>query len=325
MRVVFRSPVLRDQLEGMARRHGVTFVAVDDTLTLHREAANADALWLWPAFYDAALVPVLEQHTPRLGWLQLMTMGYDRIEEFGAARGIAITNAADAYAPTVAEHAVTLLLALMRRIPDVVRTTDAGRWETSVIGRIRTLNEAHVAVVGFGNIGQAIASRLRALGATVAAVTRRGSPHPLADESVRVADLLGLLPRCDGIVLACPLTPQTRGLIDAAALAALPPHAVLVNIARGPIVDHPALTEALFAGRLGGAGLDVTDPEPLPQGDPLWATPNLIVSPHAAGYGGDVPGKRATAIVERNLLRYRAGQPLDALVPVTPRADPAAR
>jgi len=319
MRVVFRSPVLRPQLEALAERHGVTLVAVEDAVALHREAADADAIWMWPSFYDAALVPVLEQHAPRLGWLQLVTMGYDQVQQHGAARGVAIANAGDAYAPTVAEHAVTLLLALMRRIPDFVRATDAGRWDTAPMGAIATLNEALVAVVGFGHIGRAIAVRLRAHGARVAAVTRSGAPDPLADESVAAGDLFTLLPRCDAVVLACPLTPLTRGLIDARALAALPARAVLVNIARGPIVDHVALTEALFSGALAGAGLDVTDPEPLPPGDPLWTTKNLIVTAHLAAYGAQLPANRAVALIERNLARYAAGQPLEALVPVAPR------
>jgi phosphoglycerate dehydrogenase-like enzyme len=324
MRVVFRSPVLRPQLEALAARHGLTFVVAEDAATLQREAADADALWLWPAFYDADLVPVLERCASRLGWLQLVTMGYDQVVEHGAARGVTIANVGDAYAPTVAEHAVTLLLALLRRIPAFVRATDREAWEPGEAARIATLNEATVAVVGFGNIGQAIASRLRALGARVIAVTRSGSPDPLADESARVADLLTVLPRCDGVVLACPLTPQTRRLIDARALAALPARAVLVNIARGPIVDQAALTAALTAGRLGGAGLDVTDPEPLPAGDPLWTAPNLLISPHLAGYGAEVPARRAVGLIERNLVCYQAGKPLEAVIPVAPRGETAA-
>ncbi|MGD1065441.1 MAG: NAD(P)-dependent oxidoreductase [Vulcanimicrobiaceae bacterium] len=321
MRVVFRSPVLRPQLSALAEAHGVELAVVEDAVALHREAANADAVWLWPTYYDAALVPVLEQYTPRLGWLQLVTMGYDQVQEHGAASGVTIANVGDAYAPTVAEHAVALLLALLRRIPEAVRSGTEHRWDAGHAGRIGTLNEATVAVVGFGNIGRAVAVRLRALGAHVVAVTRSGSPDPLADESVAVMRLADLLPRCDAVVLACPLTPETRGLIGIRALGALPARAVLVNIARGPVVDQAALVQALQEGRLAGAGLDVTDPEPLPPDDPLWSAPNALITPHVAGYGADVPARRALALIETNLRRYLAGEPLTSVVPVPPRTE----
>jgi phosphoglycerate dehydrogenase-like enzyme len=116
-----------------------------------------------------------------------------------------------------------------------------------------------------------------------------------------------------------PLTPQTHHLIDAAALAAMKPQALLVNIARGGVVDGAALAEALAAGRLGGAGLDVTEPEPLPPDDPLWSLPNVIVTPHVAGYGGAVPGRRVIALIERNVDHYQAGRPLEAIIPIQPR------
>jgi phosphoglycerate dehydrogenase-like enzyme len=319
MRVVARAHVLGAPLAALAARRGIAFAEAGDAASLHRELADADALWMWPAFYDAALVDELERRAGRLRWLQLMTMGYDPVERHGAPRGVTITNAGDAYAPTVAEHAVTLLLALVRRLPQMQRSAEAARWDQSVAASIGTLNDATVAVIGFGNIGREIAVRLRAFGAHVIAVTRGGSAGGEDVEPARIADLHAVLARCDAAILAVPLTQATHHLIDAAALAAMPAHLLLVNIARGGVVDTTALAAALAEGRLGGAALDVTDPEPLPAASPLWSLPNAIVTPHVAGYGGTVPARRVLALIERNLDHYLAGRPFEAIVPVAPR------
>jgi phosphoglycerate dehydrogenase-like enzyme len=319
MRVVLRVPILQPQLAALAARHDTELVVAEDAAALRRELADADALWIWPAFYDAALVPLLERHAARLRWVQLATMGYDAVETHGAPRGVTITSAGDAYAPTVAEHALALLLALVRRIPDALRASAERRWDGDIPPRIQTLNDATVAVLGFGSIGREIAARLRACGARVVAITRGGSPQPLADTTFAVARLHEALAGCDALIVAAPLTAQTRGMIGAAALAALPPHALLVNIARGGLVDQTALRAALDAGRLGGAALDVSEPEPLPPDDPLWNRPDVLITPHVAGYGGAVPTRRLLALLERNLLAYRAGRPLEAVVPLAPR------
>ena len=314
MRVVFRAPILRPQFEALAAARGVDFVAVDDAAALQREAADADAVWLWPAFYDAALVPVLERHAARMRWLQLFTMGYDQVERYGAPRGVTIANAGDAYAPTVAEHALALLLALVRRLPEAQRNAVQQRWDQSFAPRVATLNDATVTVLGFGNIGREIAARLRPFGARILAVSRTGRADARADEMFPVDRLHEALGRSDALIVAAPLTPQTRRIVDASALAALPPHALVVNIARGGLIDHDALRAALDARRLGGAGLDVTDPEPLPPDDPLWSHPDVIITPHVAGYGGTVAARRITALVDRNLDAYAAGRPLEAVV-----------
>jgi phosphoglycerate dehydrogenase-like enzyme len=319
MRVVIRTHVLAPQFEALAARHDVEAVTVGDTDAMRRELADADALWAWPAFYDAELVELLARHRPRLRWVQLPTMGYDPVELHGVPSGVTVTTAGDAYAPTVAEHALTLLLALVRRIPEAVRNAERHRWDQSGARAIGTLHGATVAVVGFGNIGREIAVRLRGFGARVVAVSRNGRPDPLADEVVAADRLFDALGRSDAVVLAVPLNAQTRHLIDARALAAMQPHALLINIARGGVIDQPALATALAEGRLGGAGLDVTDPEPLPPDDPLWTLPNALITPHVAGYGGDVAPRRILALVERNLRNFIEGRPLESPAPVEPR------
>jgi phosphoglycerate dehydrogenase-like enzyme len=320
MRVVIRTQVLAPQFEALAARHGLDCVAVDDDAAMHRELADADALWTWPTFYDAALVQVLERCSPRLRWVQLPTMGYDPVELHGVPAGVTVTSAGDAYAPTVAEHAVAMLLALVRQIPAAVRNSADGNWDQSGARQIGTLHDATVAVVGFGNIGREVARRLRGFGARVVSVTRSGNADPLADESATANKLYDVLGRSDAVVLAVPLNARTRHLLDARALAALPAHAIVINIARGGVIDHAALRDALSAGKLGGAGLDVTEPEPLPAGDPLWRMPNVLVTPHVAGYGGDVAPRRILALFERNVAAFKDGRPLESPVPVEPRA-----
>ncbi len=314
MRIVVRTPIMADRLTAVADRHHVDAVVAADAEALRGELGDADALWLWPAFYDAELVPILARHAPRLRWLQVLTMGYDPLVAHGVPAGLTITNAGDSYAPTVAEHAVATLLALVRRLPEMQTRAATSTWDQSVAARIGTLNDATVAVLGFGNIGKEIAVRLRAFGARVIAVTRSDRTDPLADESVSITHLHDVLARVDAVIVAVPLDGTTRHLIDARALAALRPHALLVNIARGGSVDTAALREALAAGRLGGAAIDVTDPEPLPADDPLWTMPNVLVTPHVAGYGADVPARRILALLGRNLAHFLNNRPLEAQV-----------
>jgi phosphoglycerate dehydrogenase-like enzyme len=318
MRVVIRTHVLAPQFEALAARHGADVISVGDADEMRRELADADALWAWPTFYDADLVALLAQYRPRLRWVQLPTMGYDPVELHGVPSGVVVTTAGDAYAPTVAEHAMAMLLALVRRIPEAVRNGDRQRWDQSGARAIGTLHDATVAVVGFGNIGREVATRLRGFGARVIAVTRSGRPDPLADEVVASDRLHDALACCDAVVLAVPLNAQTRHLIGASALAAMRPHAIVINVARGGVIDQAALTDALVENRIGGAGLDVTEPEPLPPDDPLWTLPNALITPHVAGYGGDVAPRRILALVERNLRAFIEGRDLESPAPVEP-------
>lgn len=325
MRVVIRTPVLAPQLAALAGRAGVEAVTVDDDEAMRRELADADALWTWPAFYTPEIVAAFERHAPRLRWVQLPTMGYDPVEAHGVPDGIVVTNAGDAYAPTVAEHAVAMLLALVRRIPEAVRNGAERRWDQSEARAIGTLNDATVALIGFGNIGRDVARRLQGFGARVIAVTRSGRAVDEAHESASRDALHTVLARSDAAILAVPLNAETRHLLDASALAALPAHAIVINVARGGVLDHDALRAALAAETLGGAGLDVTEPEPLPADDPLWAMENVLITPHVAGYGGDVAPRRILSLVERNLGHFVAGRPLEAVVPIGAQRPSALR
>ena len=172
-----------------------------------------------------------------------------------------------------------------------------------------------MAIVGYGQIGREIARRARPFGIHVIAVSRSGAADDGADESRTLADLDDVLARADIVMLALALTPETRHLFDAKRLAGCKQGVVIVNVARGALVDQEALAAALASGHVGAAGLDVVDPEPLPADDPLWSAPNLIISPHFAG-GGSLPSQvRLGESAAGNLRRLIEGKPLLNLVP----------
>jgi phosphoglycerate dehydrogenase-like enzyme len=194
---------------------------------------------------------------------------------------VAVTTASGVHAPNVAEHVLASILAFVREFPTAFERQRDGEWRHF---QAHELAGATVTVVGMGAIGQGVVERLR--GFDVETVGVRHSPEKggPADEVVGPDALGDALARTDYLVLACPLTDETRGLVDHEAFRTLPPEAVLVNVARGPVVDTDALVAALRSNEIRGAALDVTDPEPLPEGHPLWTLSNVLVTPHNAGH-----------------------------------------
>jgi phosphoglycerate dehydrogenase-like enzyme len=187
--------------------------------------------------------------------------------------------------PTVAEHALGLILAVKRGVDAMVRQGDRAVWEREFVQGVSSLEGETALVVGYGSLGQEIAKRLRPFGTHVIGLQRRPRPAEHADELGEIKNLDAYLPRADVVVLSLALTPETIGIMNAGRLAAMKPTAVLANVARGGHIDTHALEAALRAGAIGGAALDVTDPEPLPDGHSLWSAPHLIISPHLAGAG----------------------------------------
>jgi phosphoglycerate dehydrogenase-like enzyme len=297
------SPVLGDNLKVVEGEHAIV-AAVPD----------ADALFLTDFLYTERVAAAVRASSPRPKWLQLLTAGYDSAKQFGVPDGVTVTNMGDALATPVATHAVMLLLALQRLVPTFMANQGSRIWDRSISARAVIPDQSTVAVIGFGHIGREIARLLRAFGARIIAVTRSGSPHALADEAVPIEKLLDILPRADAVMVAVPLDPTTQGLFGTRTLNACKRGAFLVNIARGSIVDSFALIEALTSGVIAGAGLDVTDPEPLPKDHPLWGAPNLIISPHFAGACGRIGTQRMAAIAEDNLRRFMRGDALTNIV-----------
>jgi phosphoglycerate dehydrogenase-like enzyme len=222
-----------------------------------------------------------------------------------------VTNTRGGHAPAIAEHTFALLLALTRRIPDHLARQHEHHWPArSQLGVMRELTGATMVVVGMGNIGRAIAKRAVAFEMRVLGVDIQPGPAPDGVEAIWPLDRLDeALRQADVLVIATPQTAETRGMIDARRIGLLPPEAYLVVISRGRIVDEPALIAALQAGKLAGAGLDVTATEPLPPDNPLWEAPNVIITPHCSG-GSRQTSARVWDITTENIRRFVAGEPL---------------
>ncbi len=250
------------------------------------------------------LLPLLD--CQGLRWLHSFSAGIDHpIFNHFMERGVRLSTSSGASAAAVAETVLFYMLCLSRDYRSWEEARSRAAWEPH---RVRELGGANLAIIGLGPIGEEVAAKAAAFGMNVVALTRR----PRSGTSFRVRpleDLDVVIPEADFIVLALPLTPQTRGLLDRRRLALLRPTSFLINVARGELIDEEALAEALRATRLAGAALDVFHEEPLPPTSPLWSLPNVIITPHSSGRS-DESDDRATEIFLGNLERYRQGREL---------------
>jgi phosphoglycerate dehydrogenase-like enzyme len=282
-----------------------TLPAVLEALPGAAGLVTADA----PAEEARQVVRSLEGPARSVRWLHFVSAGQEGFLAAGIPPRLAVTHPGGAVSPTVAEHAMALMLALARRIPDVHTAAQRGKWDRSMAARCTSLEGQNLAIVGFGSIGQEIAKRARGFGMTITAVNRSGQPHPLADATHPLSELRDALAAADVVAVAIALTTDTSRLIDRDAFSAMKPNALFINIARGGVVDQVALRNALETGLIAGAGLDVTEPEPLPDGDPLWSAPNIIISGHFAGAGSMKSQQRLADGARENLVRLITGQP----------------
>ena len=243
---------------------------------------------------------------PGLEVVQLFTAGYDHVLAH-LPSGVTLCNAAGVHDASTAEFAVALMLAAQRGIPEFARAQERGEW----IGQRAwpALGDRRVLIIGYGRIGRALAARLAPFEVSLTAVASRPRAGDDVVERVHGFDELPwLLPHHDIVVLLTPLTDTTRGLADAAFLASMPDGALVVNVARGQVLDTAALLAETATGRL-RAALDVTDPEPLPPDHPLWHAPGVLVAPHVGG-AGDTFRPRMVRLLREQLTRYAAGAPL---------------
>lgn len=239
----------------------------------------------------------------RLRVLQTLTAGYEHVLPY-LPDGVTLCNAGGVHDASTAELAVALMLASLRGVPGFTRAQDRGEWSS---GFHPALADKSVLIVGYGSIGKAVESRLSGFEVDVARVAR----HARAGVSA-VDELPNLLPRADVVVLTVPLTDETHRLVDGAFLDRMREGALLVNVARGKVVDTDALLAALRAGRV-TAALDVTDPEPLPPDHPLWAAPGCLISPHVGGPTSAFE-PRARRLVADQIARFARGEPLRHVV-----------
>ena len=280
------SPAGRDRWAGIRQQAEVSF----------------DFDWQAPAQMPA--------NCPRLRWVQATSAGIGGfMDRTGlAASGLVVTTAAGVHGIPLAEFTLLGLLYFAKDMPALARAKAGRQWQRYAA---RQLSGSRALLVGLGGAGREVARLLAAAGMEVCGAGRPGRSYdvPGVTSYVRSDQLRAVLPETDALVLACPLTEQTRLLIGAPELALLPRGAVVVNIARGPVVDEEALAGALRTGQLGGACLDVFTAEPLPPGSPLWELPNVIISPHSAATVA-AENRLLTDLFIDNLRRWLAGRPL---------------
>jgi D-3-phosphoglycerate dehydrogenase len=284
-----------------------------DITLLSRASISEDDLIRVGQEADAMLVSTREaitrrvlENIPRVKVISRYGVGLDNVDLDAAAdAGIVVTHYPGYCTAEVADHALAMILALNRRIVEQDRSLREGAWVTHgpatrriLRGPIHPLREQTLGIVGFGRIGQAVAARARPFGVTIIAADPYVDPEVAYAAGVELVPLPDLLQRADIVTMHTPLTPETRGFINAEALALMKPTAVLVNTSRGPVIDLLALAQALQEERLAGAALDVVDPEPLPAESIFYGMPNVILTPHSAYYS-----ERSVDVVRRETFQ----------------------
>lgn len=265
------------------REAGLTHFEVRTYDELQARVSEADVLVVSGLWKNDLLA-----HAAKLRFIQSISAGTDQFSRpLLQERGVRLASASGVNARAVAEHALALMLALSRRLPEARDNQHKHHWR-GMIGdlsrREDELGGKTVLVVGMGTIGHHVSTLARAFGMRVIGIRRHPEQGPNGADSIHaMGELAGLLPQADYVVLTCALTPETEGLIDAAAFAAMKPQARLVNVARGRVVDEAAFIQAIGDGRIDSAALDVCVEEPLPAASPLWDLPNVLITPHSAG------------------------------------------
>ncbi|CAN5285785.1 phosphoglycerate dehydrogenase [soil metagenome] len=294
---------------------GVRAVRYDVRAPVPAEHVDADVLVVW--MNSPAQLADCAQRLTRLRWVQTLAAGPDAVLDASFAPDVVVTNGRGLHDGPVAEHALALVLAAARSVPDLVRAQHEHRWARELggaqqldpPGAFRTLDGAHVLIWGFGSIAARLAPVLASLGAHVTVVARAAGERA-GFRVVATADVAAELPTTDVLIGLLPATPETHHAIGPRVLGLLPSHAWVVNVGRGSTLDEDALLDALRTDRLAGAALDVFETEPLPAGSPLWDSPRVLISPHAAG--GRPQG--ASELIGHNLAAFESGLPLRNVV-----------
>ena len=287
---------------------GTTAIPFDESRPIPLEHLDAEAAVCWgnPASLQSM------RTMPNLRWVQSLSAGTDVFVAAGLPESVVLTSGRGLHDHTVTEHAVALLLALVRELPDLVHAQDEHRWAAEKRGarslydphRVSTLIDARVVIWGFGSIGQSMAAVLTALGCSVRGVARTAGVRA-GYEVVAADDIRETLPDTDVLVMVLPSTPETAKALNAELLGLLPNRSLVCNVGRGSTVDEDALVAALHDGTIAGAALDVMASEPLPASSPLWDAPNCILTPHIAGFRAH----GADDLVGGNIRAFLAGEP----------------
>lgn len=285
---------------------GLTIVQVTTADELAAEIVDADVLYGFPT-------ADLLRAGSKLRWIQSPSAGVNYLQDLTelVENDIVLTNTRGAHGPSIGEHTFALLFALTRHIPASVQAQRDHYWARPELYRTsREVRGLTMGIVGFGAIGRAVAQRAKGFDMEVLAVDPHPEPGaPFVVETWGMERLPDLLAQSDVVVVAAPLTAESYHLLDAAALARMKPDAYLIVVSRGGIVDEDALVDALEGGRLAGAGIDVTEIEPLSSESRLWDAPNLIITPHTAGDSSEKE-RRCIEILRENLVRFAQGETL---------------
>lgn len=293
----------------LARAPDARVIEARDGAALDASIGETDVLVVGSFWHDGLI-----ERAPRLRLVQSVSSGMERYPAASLkARGIKLASARGTNARAVAEHALALTLALLRRLPIAIAAKPDRAWpppNAEPSARAPEIADCTIVVAGLGEIGDHLAAMLKVLGAYVIGVRRHPASGPGAAHEVCGFEAIGgVVPRADVVVLTCPLTDETRGLIGREALAAMKPDSGLVNLSRGACVDEGALIEALAARRIAAAALDVFAVEPLPPDSPLWSLDNVLITPHRAGETPRVEDRMAALVLE-NIARLGRGEPL---------------
>lgn len=299
----------RRQIDRTAEKTGFSTTYFADRDALAAEIGAFEVLFGY-------IPPSLLAGAERLRWFCAASAGVDHLLEdsLWPSQDCLLSNSSGAYGPTISEHVLMVLLMLLRRMPEYQADLRERRW--SFYSPIRSITGSRIVMLGTGDIGANTARRLKALGASVTGVCRSGRSGEAAfDRVVPIGALDSVLPEADALIMALPATGETAGILSRERIALLPERAFVVNVGRGSAVDQTALAEALRAGRIAGASLDVMTPEPLPEDDPLWDCPNLLLTPHVSGNMSlGLTCELAVEMFCADLERYANGEPLKNLV-----------
>jgi len=292
---------------------GTNVAAGTSTEAFENLAGDADVILNWSA--SGSLLREVFLMCPNVRWVHSRSAGLDNVlfPEL-VDSPVPLTNGRGVFSQSLGEFALAAILYFAKDLRRMIRNQEAGRWEQFDITEI---SGQTVGIVGYGDIGRAVATRCRAMGMRILAVKRKGPPiynvDPLVNRIFSPADRLEMMALSDYIVAAAPLTAETRGMIGEKELAAMKPGAVVINIGRGPVVDEAALVGALRERRIRGAALDVFDTEPLPEGHPFYSMDNLLLSPHCADHTPDWT-EQAMRFFLAQFGRYADGIPLENVV-----------
>ena len=289
-----------------------TFVRADIDGNLDGDATDAEVYFSWLYYLKPTTLHKVLESAPALRWHHAPNAGVNNIlTPKYLERDIILTNGAGVHAVPIAEFVIAYMLSYTKQLPSLYKLQTQQRWQRGF--KIEELQDKTLLIIGSGGIGQEIANRAKAFGMRIFGSRRHPQPLPNFDKVVGANEWKALLSEANYVVIATPLTRETKGMIDAEVLRSMRPDAYLMNIARGAIVDEPALLKALQENWIAGAALDTMFTEPLPPESPFWTLPNVFITPHCSGHSPKVK-ERSLALFLDNLTRDRHGKPLRNVV-----------